>query len=55
VYFYNNNGLLCSMPANWTSIGTVDLVIKTGEGRSLFRLDDLLVLSEIIQSLKQEL
>ncbi len=42
------------MPAAWTSVGAVDPVVKIGEGRSPFRLDDLLILSEIVQSLNQE-
>jgi len=54
VYFYNSIGCLCSMPAAWTSVGAVDPVVKIGEGRSPFRLDDLLILSEIVQSLNQE-
>ncbi len=52
MYFYDGDGCLCSMPDAWTSIGPVDPVVKIGEGRSPFRLDDLLMLSEIIQSLK---
>ena len=51
VYFHNEAGTLCSLPAAWTSVAPPDPVVALGQGRSLFRVEDLLVLSRLIQGL----
>lgn len=36
------------VPAAWTSLGGVDPFVKMSAGRSLFRVDDLLRLGELV-------
>lgn len=36
------------LPARWTSLGAVDPLVELSAGRSLFRVDDLLRLSELV-------
>ena len=48
VFFYNDAGRLCSMPATWTSIGPVDPFVEISGKRSPFRVTDLLELSQMI-------
>jgi hypothetical protein len=52
VYFYDESGCLTSMPAGWTSVVEPDLVRVLGEGRALFRLDDLARLVELVGRLR---
>jgi hypothetical protein len=52
VYFYNDRNRLCSMPAAWTSVESIDPFVKVSAGRSPFRLADLLELSRIIREVK---
>ncbi len=55
VYFYNSNNQLVSLPISWTSVLTQDPFIKQAAGRSLFRVTDLLRLSDFIQTFDQEI
>ena len=52
VYFYDDRNRLCSMPAAWTSVKSIDPFVKVSAGRSPFRLADLLELSRIIREVK---
>jgi hypothetical protein len=40
------------MPAAWTSVGLIDPFVEVSEGRSPFRIADLLELSRIIHEIK---
>lgn len=42
-----------SVPATWTDIVAEDPVVRLGAGRSLFRVADLLELTELIERLRQ--
>jgi len=50
VFFYNDTGRLCSIPAAWTSIGPIDPFVETSAGRSPFRVADLLELNRMIHA-----
>jgi hypothetical protein len=52
VFFYDDAGRLCSMPATWTSINPVDPFVEVSGGRSPFRVTDLLELSRMIGEVK---
>ena len=43
-----------SLPASWTDVEEPDPFVATSAGRSLFRVEDLLVLSALVQELSQE-
>lgn len=51
VYYRDENGKLCSLPAAWTSAMAEDPVVSLGAGRSAFRVADLLELSRLLASL----
>lgn len=40
-----------SMPASWTDVEGVDLFVALSAGRSLFRIEDLLALSALLEKL----
>jgi hypothetical protein len=46
--FFDTQGRLRSMIESWTSLGGQDLFSRASGGRSWFRPDDLLRLSELI-------
>src|SRR5262249_7468070 len=48
VYFHAPDGKLSAIPASWTDLIAEDPFVGIAAGRSLFRLDDLLRLSEFI-------
>jgi len=51
VYFHNDSGQLVSLPARWTSVIEADPFVQVSAGRSLFRMEDLLVLARLIHAL----
>jgi len=51
VYYQDNSGKLCSLPASWTSVLPPDPVIVISGGRSPFRLCDLLDLSRLLSDI----
>jgi len=53
VVYFNGAGRLCSMPTSWTSVADVDHFEIASAGRSWFRIDDLLELSALMQTLNQ--
>jgi hypothetical protein len=53
VMFFNSDGRLRSMPASWTDAAIEDLFQRTAAGHSWFRVDDLLELSALLQTLQQ--
>jgi hypothetical protein len=52
-YFRHEGEHLVSVPATWTDIVAEDPVVLLGAGRSLFRVADLLELTELIERLRQ--
>jgi hypothetical protein len=52
VYFYDDYNRLRSMPASWTSVGSIDPFVQVSAGRSPFRVEDLLELSRLICEIK---
>ena len=53
VYFHNLDGKLTAIPASWTDLIAEDPFVGIAAGRSLFRLDDLLKLSEFIAAVQR--
>ncbi len=51
VYFEDDNGRLRLMSAGWTDAVAADPVVAIGAGRSLFRVEDLLRLVDLIRGL----
>jgi hypothetical protein len=51
VYFHDEGGNLCSVPARWTSVFPVDPFVAVAGGRSPFRLEDLLELSRLLKAM----
>jgi len=41
VYFHNEEQQLIALPATWTDVVAVDPLVSMGNGRALFRADDL--------------
>jgi Family of unknown function (DUF5372) len=54
VWFHAKNGRLHSVPTAWTSSAPVDPFVVVAAGRSLFRVVDLLELSQRIQAVRLE-
>jgi Family of unknown function (DUF5372) len=53
VYFPDDIGRLASLPAEWTSVFPADPYVATSAGRSPFRVQDLLELSQLIARIRQ--
>jgi hypothetical protein len=49
VYFHDDDGRLCSLPAAWTSEALPDPFLALAQGRSLFHIDDLLRLAALLR------
>jgi hypothetical protein len=54
VYFDDDAGRLCSVPAVWTSLSPPDPFVVVSAGRSHFRVVDLLELSRLLEGLSPE-
>jgi hypothetical protein len=54
VYFHDEQGRLVSLPAAWTSVFSPDPFVVLSAGRSAFRVQDLLELARLLNSLPQE-
>jgi hypothetical protein len=54
VYYYAAPGHLRSLPVNWTSLQKPDPFVATANGRSPFRIADLLDLNYLLQNLQRE-
>ena len=54
VWFHDRNGLLRSIPTNWTDAAGIDSFVVVAGGRSLFRIPDLLELVHRIRALEVE-
>jgi hypothetical protein len=53
VYFYNSESRIVSVPLNWTDIEPADPFVTISKGRALFRVEDLLRLTILINEIKQ--
>jgi Family of unknown function (DUF5372) len=51
VYFHNEEQQLIALPASWTDVVAADPLVSIGEGRALFRADDLWELAELVRRL----
>jgi len=51
VYYHNQQGRLCSLPARWTSALPQDPFVAVANGRSPFRPADLLELARLLETL----
>jgi len=49
IYYYNANRKLESFPLSWTSLQDLDPFIICAEGRSHFRIQDLIELTSIFE------
>ena len=52
VYFHDEHGRLCSMPARWTDRAPVDPFLVAAGGRSNFTVEDLLELTRVLRALE---
>ena len=55
VYFYDSEQVLISMPAAWTDILPRDPFVELSDGRSFYRLEDLLCLRRFIDTIGEEI
>jgi hypothetical protein len=53
VYFYDDQGRLRAVPADWTDVFPPDPFVVIAAGRSLFRFGDLLELARCLGGLKK--
>jgi hypothetical protein len=53
VYFHDDSVRLVSLPAQWTSLLSLDPFVAIAAGRSPFRVQDLLELSGLIARIRQ--
>ncbi|HDH24683.1 MAG TPA: hypothetical protein ENH00_00610 [Actinobacteria bacterium] len=51
VFFFDVDGVQRSLPSGWTDAARPDVVVVAGGGRSLLRVEDLLVLAELLEGL----
>jgi hypothetical protein len=54
VWFYDNDGSLRSVPTSWTDAAPMNVFVVVAAGRSLFRVADLLELTQRIQASSPE-
>ena len=52
VFFHRDDGQRECIPARWTSLAEMDPFVILAAGRSLFRVEDLLLLRELIVGLR---
>jgi uncharacterized protein DUF5372 len=52
VCFHDERGELKSLPSAWTDVVEPDPFVVVAAGRSPFRIEDLLVLAELLPSLR---
>jgi len=52
VQYYDDGGVVRSIPASWTDIASVDPFREVAAGRSPLHIDDLLALTELVAGLR---
>ena len=55
VYFFDGDGELVALPAEWTDAVAADPFVVVSAGRSPFHVEGLLELSELVPSLAAEI
>jgi Family of unknown function (DUF5372) len=53
VFFLDDDGTQRSLPSAWTDAGGVDVFVALAAGRSALRVEDLLVVVELIDGLRR--
>jgi hypothetical protein len=54
VFFHDEQGLLVSLPARWTDVLPPEPLVAMSQGRSPFRVDDLVPLVALIRQLDRQ-
>lgn len=54
VYYHDAKGMLRSLSLEWTDLAPVDPFVEISAGRALFRVTDLLELTELLAVLDRE-
>jgi Family of unknown function (DUF5372) len=52
VFFFADGGQLTSLPAGWTDVDPPDPFVAIADGRSMFRVEDLLALALLLEGLR---
>jgi hypothetical protein len=55
VMFEDHKGCTRTLPVSWTSLAAPDPFVATAQGRSAFRLVDLLQLARLVRELSEQL
>jgi hypothetical protein len=53
VFFFDEDGVQRSLPRAWTDAADVDPFVVVAAGRSAFRVEDLVVLVELVAGLRR--
>jgi hypothetical protein len=53
VFFLDDDGVKHSLPLGWTDAASVDVFVALAAGRSPFRVDDLIVLADLVVRLSR--
>jgi hypothetical protein len=53
VFFFDDDGTQRSLPTGWTDVAPVDPFVALAGGRSALRVEDLLVLVELLAGLRR--
>jgi hypothetical protein len=54
VYYYSEKGELKSLPAQWTSVYQQEPFVALSNGRSIFHVESLLELVELMKKFKED-
>jgi Family of unknown function (DUF5372) len=52
VFFFDEDGVQCSLPRVWTDAADVDPFVALAAGRSSFRVEDLVALAGLIDGFR---
>ncbi len=53
MFFLDDDGVKHSLPLSWTDAASVDVFVALAAGRSPFRVDDLIVLADLVARLSR--
>jgi Family of unknown function (DUF5372) len=53
VFFLLGDGTVTSLPTAWTDVVEPDVFVTAAAGRSVFRVEDLVALAELIEVLRR--
>ena len=53
VFFLDDDSVKHSLPLSWTDAASVDVFVAVAAGRSPFRVDDLIVLADLVARLSR--